>query len=85
MLNRAVALAEIEGPGAALNGSMASLADDKRMQSYQPYWAARGHLLARAGRAAEAAEAFTVAIGLTTDEDVRAYLQRRLAGLMAND
>jgi hypothetical protein len=47
----------------------------------QPYWAARGHLLARAGRAAEASEAFTVAIGLTTDEAVRAYLQRQLAGL----
>ena len=30
--------------------ALAPLAADKRMQSYQPYWAARGHLLARAGR-----------------------------------
>ena len=76
VLNRAVALAEVEGVEAAL-GAIAPLGDDKRMQSYQPYWAARGHLLARAGRAPEAAEAFRVAIGLTTDLSVRAYLQRQ--------
>lgn len=81
VLNRAVALAEVEGPDAALSGALASLADDKRMLGYQPYWAARGHLLARAGRVAEAAEAFAVAIGLTTDEAVRAYLQQQLEGL----
>ena len=84
VLNRAVALAEIAGADTALRGAMASLADDKRMRGYQPYWAARGHLLARAGRAAEAAEALTVAIGLTTDEAVRMYLQRQLARLAQN-
>ena len=80
-LNRAVALAEVEGADAALSGAIAQLAGDKRMLSYQPYWAARGHLLARTGRLAEAIEAFTVAIGLTTDEPVRAYLQRQLSAL----
>jgi RNA polymerase sigma-70 factor (ECF subfamily) len=79
VLNRAVALAEVEGADAVLRDAMATLAADKRMLGYQPYWAARGHLLARAGRAAEAAESFTVAIGLTTDPAVRAYLQRQLA------
>ena len=73
-LNRAVALAEVEGAEAALSGAIASLDRDKRMRGYQPYWAARGHLLARVGRAAEATEAFTVAIGLTTDKAVRASL-----------
>ena len=68
-LNRAVALAEVEGPDAAL-AALEPLAADKRMLSYQPYWAARGHLLARAGNRSDAAEAFTVAIGLTTDEAV---------------
>lgn len=82
VLNRAVALAEIEGADAVLSSPIAPLARDKRMLGYQPYWAARGHLLARAGRAAEAAEAFTVAIGLTTDEAARAYLQGQLAALM---
>ena len=42
-LNRAVALAEIEGPEAAL-AILDPIADDKRMADYQPYWAARGHL-----------------------------------------
>ena len=80
MLNRAVALAEVEGPDAAL-AAIEPLASDKRMLGYQPYWAARGHLLARVDRRSEAAEAFTVAIGLTTDEAVRAYLQGQVAAL----
>jgi RNA polymerase sigma-70 factor (ECF subfamily) len=80
MLNRAIALAEVEGPDAAL-AAIEPLASDKRMLGYQPYWAARGHLLARVDRRREAAEAFTVAIGLTTDEAVRAYLQGQVAAL----
>ena len=79
VLNRAVALAEVEGAEAVLDDTIASLGEDKRMVGYQPYWAAKGHLLARAGRMSEAADAFTVAIGLTTDDAVRAYLQRQLA------
>jgi RNA polymerase sigma-70 factor, ECF subfamily len=78
-LNRAVVLAEVAGVEAVLDDTMASLGEDKRMLGYQPYWAAKGHLLARARRMSEAAEAFTVAIGLTTDEAARAYLQRQLA------
>ena len=79
-LNRAVALAEVEGPEAAL-AALAPIADDKRLAGYQPYWAARGHLLARSGQRDTAAEAFRVAIGLTTDLAVREYLQGQLAGL----
>lgn len=78
VLNRAVALAERDGPDAGLT-AIEPLAADRRMASYQPYWAARGHLLARAGRAAEASEAFTMAIGLSADDAVRAYLHRQLA------
>ena len=51
------------------------------MAGYQPYWAARGHLLARTRHAGEAREAFNVAIGLTTDEAVRAYLVGQLDAL----
>jgi RNA polymerase sigma-70 factor (ECF subfamily) len=72
-LNRAVALAEVDGPAAAL-AALAPLAADKRMASYQPYWAARAALLAHAGQPAEAATAFTHAIGLTTDAAIRRYL-----------
>ena len=79
-LNRAVALAETAGPEAAL-AALDPIDVDKRLKSYQPYWAARGHLLARTGRRIDAAEAFRVAIGLTTDEAVRAYLQGQLSAL----
>ena len=48
-LNRAVALAETDGPAAAL-AALEPLAADERLAGYQPYWAARGALLARAGR-----------------------------------
>ena len=51
------------------------------MASYQPYWAARGHLFAAAGRKDEAHEALTVAAGLSTDPAVRQYLHKRLEAL----
>lgn len=73
LLNRAVALAETEGAQAAL-ASLDTIADDRRMAQYQPYWAARGHLAARAGDKAQAHEALTLAIGLTSEDAVRHYL-----------
>jgi RNA polymerase sigma-70 factor (ECF subfamily) len=79
-LNRAVALSEVDGPESAL-AALDPLAADKRLQSYQPYWAARGNLLSRAGRRAEAAEALRIAIGLTTDDAVRAYLHAQVSSL----
>jgi RNA polymerase sigma-70 factor (ECF subfamily) len=81
-LNRAVALAAVEGPAAALD-RMGPLASDKRMLGYQPYWAVRGHLLAEAGRKTEAHEALTVAMGLSTDEAVKRYLERKREALGA--
>ena len=83
ILNRAVARAEVDGPHAALC-ELAPLEADKRLQSYQPYWAAKGHLLARAGNTAEAIEALTVAIGLATDDAVKGYLKLRRTSLLAS-
>jgi RNA polymerase sigma-70 factor, ECF subfamily len=83
VLNRAVARAEVEGPRAAL-AELEALEADKRLLSYQPYWAAKGHLLASAGASAAAAEALTVAIGLTTDEAVKGYLKARRSLLAAS-
>ena len=80
ILNRAAARAEIDGPATALV-DLDSLAVDPRMADYQPYWAARGHLAARAGRKDLAVEAFTRAIGLSTDDAVRHYLHTQLAAL----
>ena len=82
ILNRAVARAEVDGPQAAL-ADLTPLEVDKRLLSYQPYWAAKGHLLVLAGEAAAAVEALTVAIGLTTDLAVKEYLRGRLALLQA--
>jgi RNA polymerase sigma-70 factor (ECF subfamily) len=79
-LNRAVAMAETDGAEAAL-ALLETLASDRRMADYQPYWAARGHLLARLARKDEAYEALTVAIGLSTDNAVRHYLQEQVAKL----
>ena len=79
-LNRAVARANIEGPAAAL-ADLEPLAGDRRMADYQPYWAARGHLCAAAGRPAEAGDALTLAIGLSSDPATRRYLQGRLDDL----
>lgn len=80
ILNRAVARAEVDSPRAAL-ADLTPLEADARMLSYQPYWAARGHLLSLAGDTVPAVEALTVAIGLTTDEAVKGYLRGRLASL----
>jgi RNA polymerase sigma-70 factor (ECF subfamily) len=80
ILNRAVALAELEGAAAAL-AAIAPLAEDKRMQSYQPYWAALAHLRAGTGDRQGAITAFTIAIGLTTDPAVRTYLHGRITAL----
>ena len=79
-LNRAAALAEVHGPRAAFP-TLEALSNDRRMNDYQPYWAARGHLFAAAGEKDEAHYALTMAIGLATDEAVRAYLRRKLEAL----
>jgi RNA polymerase sigma-70 factor, ECF subfamily len=75
-INRAVALAEMGGPDAGLQ-VLDALAGDARLADYQPYWAARACLLARAGAAGQAVRAYERAIGLERDPAVRQFLQRR--------
>jgi RNA polymerase sigma-70 factor (ECF subfamily) len=79
-LNRALAIAELQGPRAALD-IVDALAADGRLADYQPYWAARAALLARTGAWPEARDAFDIAIGLATDPAVRRFLQGRQAAL----
>ena len=74
-INRAMALAEVEGPQAGLY-ALEWVKADKRVNEYQPYWAVRANLLARVGRNTEARQAYGIAIGLENDPAVRAYLQR---------
>lgn len=79
-INRALALAEVEGPGAALE-AIDALGDDERLKSYQPYWAARASLLARSGAHNDARNAYAMAIGLEHDPAVRRFLQEKAAAL----
>ncbi len=79
-INRAVALAELEGPAAGM-ALLDTLQSDRRLAEYQPYWAARAELLARLESSGAAREAYTRAIGLEADPAVRRFLQRRLAAL----
>jgi predicted RNA polymerase sigma factor len=58
-----------------------TIAVDARLAEYQPYWAVRADLLARAGERAAAQEAYGQAIGLEADPAVRRFLQRRQAAV----
>jgi len=79
-INRAVALAEVQGAAAGI-AALDALQSDRRLAEYQPYWAARAELLARLENSGAAREAYTRAIGLESDPAVRRFLQRRLAAL----
>jgi RNA polymerase sigma-70 factor (ECF subfamily) len=75
-LNRAVAVAEIDGPAAAL-----ALLDDLALDGYHPFHAVRADLLRRLGRADEAALAYEAAIARTENAAEREFLQRRRRAL----
>jgi RNA polymerase sigma-70 factor, ECF subfamily len=71
-LNRAVAVAEVEGPAAAL-----TLVEGLDLQSYHLFHAIRADLLRRLGRDAEAAQAYEAAIARTGNAPEREFLERR--------
>jgi RNA polymerase sigma-70 factor (ECF subfamily) len=75
-LNRAVAVAELEGPAAAL-----ALVDALGLEAQHRYHAIRADLLRRLDRRAEAAAAYDTAIALSENSAERAFLQERRAGL----
>jgi len=79
-INRALAIGELQGAGAALE-VMQEVAADVRLAEYQPYWAARAELLAKTGAHGEARRAYEIAIGLERDPAVRRFLQRRQSAL----
>jgi predicted RNA polymerase sigma factor len=79
-INRALALAELQGASAGLK-AMPDPATDERVAEYQPYWAARAELLANSGAPEEARQAYEMAIGLERDPAVRRFLQQRQSAL----
>jgi RNA polymerase sigma-70 factor (ECF subfamily) len=70
-LNRAVAVAEVEGPETAL-----TLVDGLDLGRYHLFHAVRADLLRRSGRTAEAVAAYDEAIGLAGNAAERAHLRR---------
>jgi RNA polymerase sigma-70 factor (ECF subfamily) len=72
-LNRAVAVAEVEGPGAAL-----TLVDRLDLHDYYLFHAIRADLLRRQGRDGEAALAYETAIARAGNAAERNFLGRRL-------
>ena len=75
-LNRAVAVGEIDGAGAAL-----ALVEGLDLDGYHLFHAIRGNLLHRLGRDAEAAQAYDAAITRTDNATERDFLQRRRRAL----
>jgi RNA polymerase sigma-70 factor (ECF subfamily) len=75
-LNRAVAVAEVEGPDAAL-----SLVDGLDLGRYHLFHAIRADLLRRVGRNAEAAVAYKAAIAASENVAERGFLRRKLQAL----
>jgi RNA polymerase sigma-70 factor (ECF subfamily) len=77
-LNRAVAMAMAYGPEAGL-GLIAELDESPELARYHHLQAARADLLRRAGRFAEARDAYRKAISMCANPVERRYLTRRLA------
>jgi RNA polymerase sigma-70 factor (ECF subfamily) len=75
-LNRAVAIAEADGPQAGLN-----IVDRLDLDDYRYLHSTRGELLRRLGRTDEAREAYRRALTLVHDDAERRLLHRRLTEL----
>ena len=75
-LNRAVAVAETDGPEAAL-----AIVDRLELDDYRYLHSTRGELLRRLGREDDARDAYRRALELVHDDAERRLLERRLAEL----
>jgi RNA polymerase sigma-70 factor (ECF subfamily) len=75
-LNRAVAVAEVDGPGTALG-----VLQDVQLDDFYLFHAIRADLLRRLGRGAEAAAAYEAAIARTANTAEQAFLRRRRQAL----
>src|SRR4029077_1877516 len=79
-LNRAVAIAMVDGPRPAL-ALIDTLAAAGDLDGYHLLHAARAHLLRRLGSAGEAAKSYARALALVTNNSERRFLERRLRDL----
>ncbi len=79
-MNRAVAVAEVHGPGLAL-AALEPVAE--QLDGYHPFHVVRAEFLHRLGRVDEAQAEYDVALAGVGNESERAYLQRKRASLKA--
>jgi len=79
-LNRAIAVAEADGPAAGLE-----IVDGLALDGFHYLHATRGELLRRLDRPAEARDAYERALALVHDDAERRLLERRLALLAPSD
>ena len=78
-INRAVAVAEVNGPEAALREL--DLLDGEKLAGFAPYHAVRADFLARLGRRAEARTAYEVVLSLDPPPAEERWMRRKLAML----
>jgi len=78
----AAALAEAKGPQAGL--TVLDAIELELVSDYQPYWAARAHLLQRLGKKPEALEAYNRAIRLAEDPAAKQFLLEKKSQLSSS-
>jgi len=83
-LNRAVAIAMVDGPAPAL-ALVDALAAAGDLDGYHLLHAARADLLRRLGRPAEAATSYARAVALATNDSERRFLERRLRDMQPHE
>jgi RNA polymerase sigma-70 factor (ECF subfamily) len=83
-LNRAAAVAMVDGPRRAL-ALVDALAATGELERYHLLHAARADLLRRLGSAAEAAKSYARALALVTNDAERRFLERRLREVQARN
>jgi RNA polymerase sigma-70 factor (ECF subfamily) len=76
LVGQAAALAQAEGPTRGL--ALLDQIESALVVDYQPYWAARAHLLALGGGGEQARDAYAKAIALTHDPAVLQFLEQRM-------
>ena len=79
-MNRAIAVAELDGPEAGL-----AVLETLELDQYRYFHSARAELLRRAGRSDEARDAYRRALDLAQTDAERRQLQERLATLQPSD
>ncbi len=82
-LNRAVAVAMVDGPEAALE-IIEAIAADGKLDDYHLLHAARADLLRRLQSYDKAEQSYVRALELVTNDSERRFLKRRLAEVQAN-